>query len=125
MLQRPLLTAVVLEAECIGCTLCIQACPFDAILGSKEQMHTVITSECTGCKLCVAPCPVDCIEMVVIEPRPDKETRLQRAAVAKHRYHAREKRSQDTKKSPEVVTTIDKETYLQDIFARAKAKKSK
>lgn len=52
------------EAECIGCTKCIQACPVDAILGAARLMHTVITSECTGCDLCVEPCPVDCIDML-------------------------------------------------------------
>jgi len=55
--------AYIREAECIGCTKCIQACPVDAILGAAKLMHTVITSECTGCDLCVEPCPVDCIEM--------------------------------------------------------------
>jgi Na+-translocating ferredoxin:NAD+ oxidoreductase subunit B len=62
--SRPRSVAVVLEPQCIGCTLCIQACPVDAILGAGKQMHTVIASECTGCELCVAPCPVDCIVMV-------------------------------------------------------------
>ncbi|MBO9493882.1 electron transport complex subunit RsxB [Thalassotalea sp. G20_0] len=55
--------AFIREAECIGCTKCIQACPVDAILGAAKQMHTVISDECTGCDLCVEPCPVDCIEM--------------------------------------------------------------
>ncbi len=56
--------AFIREAECIGCTKCIQACPVDAILGAAKQMHTVIVSECTGCDLCVEPCPVDCIDMI-------------------------------------------------------------
>ena len=56
--------AYIREAECIGCTKCIQACPVDAILGAAKQMHTVIASECTGCDLCLEPCPVDCIEMI-------------------------------------------------------------
>ncbi|MBS0855062.1 MULTISPECIES: electron transport complex subunit RsxB [unclassified Tatumella] len=51
------------EANCIGCTKCIQACPVDAIVGSTRAMHTVLTDLCTGCDLCVAPCPTDCIEM--------------------------------------------------------------
>jgi electron transport complex protein RnfB len=55
------------EAECIGCTKCLQACPVDAILGAAKQMHTVIASECTGCDLCVEPCPVDCIDMIPAE----------------------------------------------------------
>lgn len=57
--------AVIDEDLCIGCTLCIQACPVDAIVGASKQMHTVIESECTGCDLCLPPCPVDCIDMVV------------------------------------------------------------
>lgn len=51
------------EDWCIGCTLCIQACPVDCIIGSPKRMHTVIESDCTGCELCVAACPVDCIHM--------------------------------------------------------------
>ena len=54
------------EADCIGCTKCIQACPVDAILGSAKMMHTIITDECTGCDLCIPPCPVDCIEIIPI-----------------------------------------------------------
>ena len=56
------------EQTCIGCTLCIQACPVDAILGAAKHMHTVIESECTGCNLCIPPCPVDCIHIVEIKP---------------------------------------------------------
>ena len=56
--------AYIREAECIGCTKCIQACPVDAILGAAKHMHTVIVSECTGCDLCLEPCPVDCIDMI-------------------------------------------------------------
>lgn len=61
--------AIIDENVCIGCTLCIQACPVDAIAGAAKQMHTVLTAECTGCELCIAPCPVDCINMVTIEEK--------------------------------------------------------
>jgi Na+-translocating ferredoxin:NAD+ oxidoreductase subunit B len=52
------------EAECIGCTKCIQACPVDAIIGAAKFMHTVLADVCTGCNLCIPPCPVDCIDIV-------------------------------------------------------------
>jgi electron transport complex protein RnfB len=58
------------EARCIGCTLCIQACPVDAIVGAAKCMHTVVADLCTGCDLCVPPCPVDCIAML---PLPEAE----------------------------------------------------
>ncbi len=60
----PLLVAVIDEAACIGCTLCIKACPVDAIVGAQKRMHTVLPSLCSGCELCVAPCPVDCIALL-------------------------------------------------------------
>ena len=64
--EGPMTVAAIDEAWCIGCTLCIKACPTDAILGSNKVMHTVIESACTGCDLCLPVCPVDCIEMVPI-----------------------------------------------------------
>jgi electron transport complex protein RnfB len=60
---RPRQVAVVDEAWCVGCTLCIQACPVDAVVGAPKHMHTILRSECTGCELCVEPCPVECIHM--------------------------------------------------------------
>ncbi len=59
--------AVIKEEECIGCTLCLQACPVDAIIGAAKQMHVVIAAECTGCELCLPPCPVDCIVMLPVK----------------------------------------------------------
>ena len=60
---RPRRVAIIDETRCIGCALCIKACPVDAIVGAAKHMHTVLASGCTGCDLCIAPCPVDCIDM--------------------------------------------------------------
>lgn len=65
--HKPKSVAVIDESLCIGCTLCIQACPVDAIVGAAKQIHTVVPELCTGCELCVKPCPVDCIHMEVIK----------------------------------------------------------
>ena len=65
-LEKPKSVALINEQTCIGCTLCIQACPVDAIIGAAKQMHVIVASQCTGCELCLPPCPVDCIAMVPI-----------------------------------------------------------
>ena len=62
--------AVIDESVCIGCAKCLPACPVDAILGARKQLHTVIARECSGCELCLPPCPVDCITLVEIAPEP-------------------------------------------------------
>lgn len=64
--EGPRQLAVIDEAWCIGCTLCIKACPVDCIVGAPKQMHTVVAALCTGCELCVPVCPVDCIALVPV-----------------------------------------------------------
>ena len=66
-IEGPLTVARIDEAWCIGCTLCIKACPTDAILGANKHMHTVIAQHCTGCELCIPVCPVDCIHLDVVD----------------------------------------------------------
>lgn len=66
--EKPPEVAMIDESRCIGCVLCIKACPVDAIVGAPHRMHTVLAEECTGCELCVAPCPVDCIDMQPARP---------------------------------------------------------
>jgi electron transport complex protein RnfB len=62
--EAPRMAALIDEARCIGCTLCLAACPTDAIVGARKQMHTVLLAQCTGCELCLPPCPVDCIDVL-------------------------------------------------------------
>jgi len=69
--EKPKQVAIIDEQTCIGCTLCIQACPVDAIVGAAKQMHTIVASLCTGCELCIAPCPVECIRMEPIGEKLD------------------------------------------------------
>jgi electron transport complex protein RnfB len=83
-LEKPREVAVIDEQTCIGCTLCIEACPVDAIIGASKQMHTVISADCTGCELCVPPCPVDCIHMFSAD-RP--LWTQQDAETARERFH--------------------------------------
>lgn len=123
--------AVIREAECIGCTKCIQACPVDAIVGAAKWMHTVLSDECTGCGLCVEPCPVDCIEMV------DLPAAYYDPDLARTRYEARQVRllaEEDSKTqqyrskrrlAAAVNDSADKEAkqaYILEAMARVKAK---
>jgi electron transport complex protein RnfB len=93
-IERPRPVALIDPKTCIGCTLCIQACPVDAIVGASKQMHVVLTEWCTGCDLCVPPCPVDCISMVsVTESRTGWDAwTAEQAALSRTRYHGREDR---------------------------------
>ncbi len=81
--------AVIDEETCIGCTLCVEACPVDAIVGAAKLMHTVIAAECIGCKLCLPPCPVDCIAMIETGKPLTREERKRRADHARQRYASR------------------------------------
>jgi electron transport complex protein RnfB len=85
---QPLALAFIDESTCIGCTLCIQVCPTDAIVGAAKQMHTILAERCTGCELCLPPCPVDCIAML---PAGRDWTRVA-AGRPRERYDARRER---------------------------------
>ena len=84
-------TAIIDESACIGCTMCIRACPVDAIIGARKWMHAVLESECTGCGLCVEPCPVDCIAMAPARtgPATPEGWLAERASLARRRFERR------------------------------------
>jgi electron transport complex protein RnfB len=90
----PRLLAVIDEAWCIGCTLCIKACPIDCIIGTHKRMHTVIEPQCTGCELCVPACPVDCISLIEATPGLSGWQAWSEAdaRIARERYEARKQR---------------------------------
>ncbi len=87
--EKPRTLARIVEADCIGCTKCIQACPVDAIVGASKLMHTVIADDCTGCELCVPACPVDCI---VLLPMPTQQIDQAHADAARDHFQRRESR---------------------------------
>jgi electron transport complex protein RnfB len=90
--------ALIDEPRCIGCTLCIEACPVDAISGASGLMHTVIAAWCIGCKLCLPPCPVDCIEMVTA---PGPWTRADGRAAQRRALARRARISPDRPAAPD------------------------
>jgi len=120
----PLRVAVIDEQHCIGCTLCIQACPVDAIVGANKRMHTVLADWCTGCDLCLPPCPVDCIEMIEVTAQPQWTTA--RAELAKQRYETREQRLAGP--PPQTLAPVASEAEKQDAvttaLARARARRA-
>jgi electron transport complex protein RnfB len=93
-IERPRPVAFIDPQKCIGCTLCIQACPVDAIVGASKQMHVVLTEWCTGCDLCIPPCPVDCISMIDVTGNQTgwDAWSSELANISRKRYHERELR---------------------------------
>ena len=110
--------ALIREAECIGCTKCLQACPVDAIIGSAKTMHAVLDHECTGCGLCLPPCPVDCIDLLPLaEPDYDRDQ-------ARQRFEARQQRLNQPPTPQLIPSTKDqRQAYLVQALQRAAAKK--
>jgi electron transport complex protein RnfB len=127
--EKPRTLARIVEADCIGCTKCIQVCPVDAIVGANKLMHTVIADDCTGCERCVPACPVDCI---VLEPMPLAQADdPAHADAARRHFQRREARlaAQQTEREAELAARkaqVHAESASQSVLealARARAKK--
>jgi len=103
--------------RCIGCTRCIDACPFDAIIGAAQRMHTVIDAACIGCELCVAPCPVDCITLVVAQPQATMGR--EQAVQARARRARRDERLAREAEAP--VADVDAQAIVAAALQRAQA----
>jgi electron transport complex protein RnfB len=121
---EPLAFARIDEAACIGCTLCIDACPVDAIAGAAKRMHTVLPALCTGCALCIPPCPVDCITMVPAGRMWGRED----ARAARERHVALlYRRSKDTTRTaaPKAVDAgARRKAAIAAAFVRARARRA-
>ncbi|MDP3923862.1 MAG: RnfABCDGE type electron transport complex subunit B, partial [Hydrogenophaga sp.] len=117
----PLTVAVIDENWCIGCTLCIKACPTDAIVGSNKRMHTVIEPHCTGCELCLPVCPVDCIalEMVSGERTGWQAWTDTQAEQARERYRQRQQRTARESVEHEQRLEAKAEMKLADLAAHS------
>ncbi len=124
---QPPTMALIDETQCIGCTLCIAACPVDAIVGARKQMHTVITADCTGCELCLPPCPVDCITLVPTGLPRDRVAQKRMAVGARERHAAHAQRMANRKhgrRPPATATTTGSEAtqHKREAIARALAR---
>ncbi|MBL8351949.1 MAG: electron transport complex subunit RsxB [Burkholderiaceae bacterium] len=120
--EGPRLLAVIDEAWCIGCTLCIAACPVDCIVGAPKRMHTVIDADCTGCELCVPACPVDCI---ALEPVSGECTGWQawsaaEAGAARERYHQTTRRRERATQANEARLAAKAEAKLADLAVHSR-----
>lgn len=123
--HAPRALAQIDEARCIGCTLCIEACPVDAILGAPKRLHAVLDSLCSGCALCLAPCPVDCIALVPAGRAWSPEDAA--AARTRHRRHlarrARGERIADRGRAVPADTAAARRAVVDAAVARARARR--
>ncbi|MEX2480718.1 MAG: RnfABCDGE type electron transport complex subunit B [Gammaproteobacteria bacterium] len=93
--------AIIVEADCIGCTKCVQSCPVDAIVGAAGLLHGIVADWCTGCGLCLPVCPTDCIAMYPHPAPPaDASARRDRALQARQRYESRQQRLAASPRDP-------------------------
>ena len=120
-IEGPLTLAVIDEDWCIGCTLCIKACPTDAIVGTHKRMHTVIAPYCTGCELCIPVCPVDCISLEIVsgERTGWEAWTPEQATQARSRYDARRERLKREEREHDAVLEAKARMKFADLEAHS------
>ena len=135
-LEGPRCVAVIDEAWCIGCTLCLPVCPTDAILGTNKLMHTVVEPDCTGCELCIAACPVDCISLENVTgeftgwaawSQPQADRALQRSAFHSglRLYSVGESSKTSLSLANQATQTVSKQSIIESALARSRAQRLK
>ena len=135
-LEGPRCVAVIDEAWCIGCTLCMPVCPTDAILGTNKLMHTVVEPDCTGCELCIAACPVDCISLENVTgeftgwaawSQPQADRALQRYAFHSRLrlYSVGESSKTSLSLANQATQTVSKQSIIESALARSRAQRLK
>jgi electron transport complex protein RnfB len=127
----PRVVARIDEAACVGCTLCIPACPFDAIIGAAKLMHTVLAERCTGCALCLPPCPVDCIAILPanrdwtpVDARLAQARARERAARSQRQADARALPPASPVSTSEEDARARRQAAVAAAFVRARARRS-
>ncbi|HEV7913941.1 MAG TPA: electron transport complex subunit RsxB [Albitalea sp.] len=123
--EGPRRLAIVDEAWCIGCTLCLKACPVDCIIGGPKQMHTVVEPLCTGCELCIPVCPVDCISLIDVtgertgwDAWSDGDAQTARARHAFHRHRVgRDRREHDERLAANAEAAVPRPSRTSDAVA--------
>ena len=134
--EGPRAVALIDEAWCIGCTLCLPVCPTDAILGTNKLMHTVVEPDCTGCELCIAACPVDCISLENVTgeftgwaawSQPQADRALQRYAFHSRLrlYSVGESSKTSLSLANQATQTVSKQSIIESALARSRAQRLK
>jgi electron transport complex protein RnfB len=131
--HQPRAVAVVDEVQCVGCARCLPACPVDAIVGARRQLHSILASACTGCERCLDPCPVDCIRMISEWPGsfPSSQRRAlasRRAKLARAHYARRRRRLGKSARAQRAVHSLDRagaSGAVQAALARVRSKRAR